>query len=595
VEQDRPSSSEAHRPAVPHRAMPQSEPVGDESAAVDFAATPLGVPPAGASPAPDGERLNLLARGRGVSALERKLLTQAEADPKTELLDLRREVEGLRRLLEVSRDLSSILDHDALLGAILDSAIVLTGAERGLLLLSEQGHLNVILGRGSRQDSLDPQASRVSETLARQCLEQNRVIPHDNISILPELREVRSIKALDLFSAVCVPLRERGAAIGVLYLDTALPGLRTSPQELALLEAFAAHASISFVNARLHGRLEESRVLLARENEDLRAEARERARFGNILGRSRPMLNLFEKIRLLKDADIPVLLLGQSGTGKELVARALHYEGLRHEGPFVPINCAGFTETLLESTMFGHRRGAFTGALQDTPGYVEQAENGTLFMDEVGDMPLALQVKLLRFLESGEFRRLGENQIRRSNSRVISATNQDLTAMVKEKTFREDLYFRLAGVRLEIPPLSERRDDIPILIEHFLAEARLHVPRTIAGMTDRARTYLMRHPWPGNVRQLKFAIEGACALVPEGQAVDEAHLRMQFPDNDEGNPTADCGSLRDSMARLERDVLESALGRHDWNITKAALQLGISRQHLHNRIRVHELQRPGIY
>lgn len=540
------------------------------------------------------ERWSLLARGSGVTPMERKLLLNAEPEGGAELAALRREVEGLRRLLEVSRDLSSILDHDALLGAILDSAILLTGAERGLLLLADGGRLNVILGRGRQQDSLDRESSRISETLARQCLEQNRVIPHDNIAGLPELREVRSIRALDLYSAVCVPLRERGGAMGVLYLDSSLPGLRTSAQEIALLEAFASHASISLVNCRLLRTTEESRLLLARENRDLRDEARERARFANILGQSPPMLSLFEKIRLLKDTAIPVLLLGESGTGKELVARALHYEGLRREGPFVPVNCAGLPADLLDSLMFGHRRGAFTGAIQDVPGLVEQAENGTLFLDEIGDMPPSLQVKLLRFLENGEFRRVGENEVRRSVSRVISATNRDLMAMVKDRSFREDLYFRLAGIRLEIPPLRNRRDDIPMLIEHFLEEARRIVPRNVAGISDSARAFLLRHPLPGNVRQLRHAIEGACALVPDGAMVDEAHVRMHFPEADGEEDVGPAGgSLHESMSRVEREVLEAALARNSWNVTRTAGDLGISRQHLHNRIRLFGLKKPS--
>ncbi len=532
------------------------------------------------------------ASGRsGISPLERRLLTQIQSASGEEMGSLRREVEGLQRLLNVSRDLSSILDHDRLLEAILDSAIFLTSAERGLLLGAEEGRLRVILGRGAQGQSLDPAALRISETLARQCVDENRVIPLDNIATLPELRDVRSIKALDLYAACCVPLRERGGATGVLYVDSSVPGLRTSPREIRLLEAFAAQASVSLLNARLLRNLEDSRVLLTRENLELRAGARSGAGFGVILGRSPAMLALFDKIRLLKDSDIPVLVLGESGTGKELVAKALHYEGLRQSGPFVPVNCAGFPGDMLEGLMFGHRRGAFTGAYDNMPGLVEQAEGGTLFLDEIGDMPLTLQVKLLRFLESGEFRRLGENETRRVKVRVISATNREPLALIREKLFREDLYFRLAGVRLELPPLRTRKEDLLLLIQHFFDQARQQSTRQITGMTERARTFLLRHAWPGNVRQLRNAIEGACALVPDGAAVDELELRMQLPE--EGPPQRDLGpgeSLLDALVRIEKNAIESALENADGNIAQAARDLRISRQTLHNRIRYFKLQ-----
>jgi len=516
-----------------------------------------------------------------------------------ELGSLRREVVGLRRLLEISRELSSILDRETLLEAILDSAILLTGADRGLLLLADGKELRVVHGRGKEQDSLDPERSRISETLARECLSQNRVIPYDNISALPELRDQRSIRALDLFAAVCVPLRERGAPIGVLYLDSTSAGLRTEPSEVSLLEAFASQAAIAMLNAQLLRRLEESRLLLTRENQGLRERAQADASFGQILGRSRAMMALFDKIRLLKDSEIPILLLGESGTGKELVARALHYEGFLKDGPFVPVNCAGLPGELLDSLMFGHRKGAFTGATQDMPGLVEQADGGTLFLDEIGDMPLTLQVKLLRFLESGEFRRVGESDIRRAKVRLISATNQDLARMVREKSFREDLFFRLAGIRLEIPALRERRDDIPLLVEHFFEQARAKSPRDIPGLTDRARSFVLGQVWPGNVRQLRHAIEGACALVPDGAWLDEDHLRMQFPEELQSPDALSSvgglsgGSLRESMTRTERETVEAALTAHDWNVSRTAQFLGISRQHLHNRIKHFELKRPG--
>ena len=543
---------------------------------------------------PEAGAAALLQRRAGVSPQERRLLAQARADEAETAMALERERQGLWRLLEISRELSSILDPDRLLEAILDGAVVLTGAQRGLLLQEDSGRLRLVLARGDDRTALSPEASAVSETLARACLRENRVIPVENTDTLPELREARSIRALDTHAAVCVPLREHGVPRGVLYLDSSRAGLRSTQQEIPFLEAFASQAAVCMMNARELRRLEESHLLLARENETLRAEVRAGSGFARILGRSPAMVALFDRIRLLKDTNIPVLLLGESGTGKELVARALHTEGLRRDGPFVPVNCAGFPAELLDSLVFGHRRGAFTGAVQDSPGLVEQAEGGTFFLDEVGDMPLQLQVKLLRFLESGEFRRVGENETRRADARVISATNADIRSMVKERTFREDLYFRLAGIRLELPPLRQRREDLPILIEHFFEEAVRNSPRRVTGITDRARAILLRYPWPGNVRQLRHVIEGACALVPEGRAVDESQLRLQLPDlQSQESATPAAGTLQEASTHFERDMLEGVLGRNGWNITRAAAELGISRQHLHSRIRTHGLRRPS--
>lgn len=535
----------------------------------------------------------MLRAGDGVSPLERRLLSQGAAVEGRQTHALQREVEALRKLLDVGRELSSILEPDALLDAILDSAVDLTLARRGLLLLREGEQLLVTRGRGASRDSLDSDTIRISETLARQCIEEDRVVPYDNISQLPELRDVRSIKALELYAALCVPLRERGRVTGVLYLDSNAPGLRTASREIAMLEAFASHAAVALANARMHRGLEEARVILTRENEGLRAEVRESAGFANMLGRSPSMRDLFDKIRLIKDTEIPVLLLGESGTGKELVARALHYEGVRRSGPFVPVNCAGMAEGILDSVMFGHRKGAFTGAVSDSPGLVEQADGGTLFLDEVGDMPQSLQTKLLRFVESGEFRRVGETAERTARIRLIAATNRDISAMVAAKEFREDLYFRLSDVRLQLPPLRDREEDLPLLIDHFLDEARGLVHRRIEGISGKARRFMLGYHWPGNVRQMRRVIHGACALVPDGGVLDEEHLGMHFPRGETVElPHLAGRSLHEVITGFERRILEKVLHECDWNISRTARSLGISRQHLHNRIRLHGLRRP---
>ena len=497
------------------------------------------------------------------------------------------------------RRLSSILDHESLLDAILDAVIPLTGAQRALVLLQQGTQLEVARGRDVSRESLPSDAGQISLTLARRCMAQNELLEFDELSTRPDLREIKSIQLNQLFSAVCVPLRKQNQPFGVLYLDSSLPTMTPTPGDREMLEAFAAQASVCLVNADLIRELENSKVVLTRENQELIAKVQGNWRFASLIGRSEEMQKLFERLRLVKDLDLSVVLIGESGTGKELVAQALHSEGARAKQSFVPVNCGAIPANLFESEFFGHVRGAFTGANVDRPGLVEQADHGTLFLDEIGDMPIEFQPKLLRFLESGEYRRVGETRVRKSNVRVISATHRDLRKMADEGTFRADLFYRLDGVHVDLPSLRERRVDIPILIEHFFKLAVERFQRAVNGMTNRALQSLLAYPWPGNVRQLRHAIEGACALVRDGESLDVSHLQLHLPDltvtrmvtpqlAEPSLPIA----LQDAMTTAERQTLTAALDRHDWNITRSAKELGISRQHLHNRIRHHGLERP---
>lgn len=540
------------------------------------------------------------ARREGTTPAERSLLLSADAQAPGQARDAS-ELDGLRQVLKLSRELSGILDPEKLCGAILDAAIDITGSERGLLLLQEGEHrLRVVVGRDQGGASIDPETARISETLARECLRQNRLLPYSSLDDLAEMADLgtaRSLHELRILWALCVPLRERGAAVGVLYLDSRARTLRSDAAAQEMLEAFASHAAVALANARLHRREEETRLLLERENEGLRDTVRRSSGFARMVGVSPVMQALYTKVRLIKDSDIPVLICGETGTGKELVARALHYEGLRQEGPFVPVNCAAIPAALLESQMFGYARGSFTGAVKDTPGLVEEAHRGTLFLDEIGDLSLELQAKLLRFLETGEFRRVGETEgMRRTDVRIVSATLRSLPEMIGRREFREDLFYRLAGVRVDLPALRERGDDLGLLIDHFFVEAVRAARRPIQGITPRARSILLRQSWPGNVRQLRSVIFGAAALVPAGESLDAAQVREQLPeiaDDRLGLHAPEGTSLDEATTRYVRELLAGVLDRREWNITRAAAELSISRQHLHNLIKQHGLERPG--
>ncbi len=541
----------------------------------------------------------------GVSSDERENLTTPylpppiARPPMESSPQLKRHIDAYQKLLGVSRQLSSILNHGELLDAILDAVIPLFNAQRGMILLREGESLRVARGRDLEQEHLPADIGQISHTLAGQCLSENRIVEFDQLST-PEYKDIQSIRVNQLFSAVCCPLRRQKDPFGVLYLDSSNSSMTPAALDREILEAFAAQAAISLINSELIRDIEDRRVILARENEELRTAVQGGWQFASLIGRSEEMQTLFEKMRLVKDLDLSVVLIGESGTGKELVAQALHSEGGRSKSPFVPVNCGAIPGELFESEFFGHIMGAFTQAVKDRPGLVEQADGGTLFLDEIGDLPREFQPKLLRFLESGEFRRVGENRTRHSSVRVVSATHRDLRKMVSEGTFRQDLYYRLNGMHIDLPPLRDRREDIPLLIDHFFTKTKERFKRDIQGMTNRALKSLMDYQWPGNVRQLRHVIEGACALVREGESLDVAHLQLHLPDlktaSVPANGVADESmpkKLHDAVTAAERQCIRQSLERNDWVITKAAGELGISRQHLHNRLRLHGLVRPG--
>src|SRR5438132_5751593 len=298
------------------------------------------------------------------------------------------------------------------------------------------------------------------------------------------------------------------------------------------------------------------------------------------------MQRVFDVIRKVADTDLTVLIRGPSGTGKELVANALHYNSPRRARPLVKVNCAAFSRELVESELFGHEKGAFTGAVGTREGKFEVADGGTLFLDEIGDMPLETQAKILRVLQEREFERVGGNRTLRVDVRVLAATNQDLESRVKAGTFREDLYYRLNVVGVALPSLRERPEDLPLLIEHFLAAAgRLgRGPKTLASAAYRA---LLAHEWKGNVRELEHAIEQAVVLASAAEiGLDDLPPAVRSAAPEESGERA--GSFRDAkqqmIERFERQFIGEALERHQGNISRAAEELGMYRQHLQTKL-----------
>lgn len=346
--------------------------------------------------------------------------------------------------------------------------------------------------------------------------------------------------------------------------------------------------------------LDELRVVVQRAAErtaqqrlirELREHMDKHYGFEGIIGHSPGMVRILQAVRRVARADLPVLIQGESGTGKELLALAIHTNSRRKNGRFVALNCAGLNETLLEDELFGHVKGAYTGATTDRKGRFEYADDGTIFLDEVGDMPAAMQAKLLRVLENGEVVRVGSNKPVHVDVRIVSATNTNLEERIKEKRFREDLYFRLAGVTIKIPPLRERAEDIPQLIDHFIKLANDAHPETsgkVAGVTPEARRALMGFDWPGNVRQLRNVIENMVVLAGEGKlTVEDLPAELRGPDR----PIEDrAGNLAGvSISEAEKQLIANTLRMLSGNRSQAAKILGIGERTLYRKMKEYGL------
>jgi len=334
---------------------------------------------------------------------------------------------------------------------------------------------------------------------------------------------------------------------------------------------------------------------MVQENRYLRGELARRPSAESIVGESREMRRVFELVEKVSGRDVTVLVGGGTGTGKEAVARLIHDGGPRSRGSFVAANCGALTETLLESELFGHRKGSFSGAIEDRAGLFESANGGTVFLDEVGEMSGAMQVKLLRVLEEREVTRVGETEARKIDVRVIAATNKDLEAETRAGCFREDLYYRLSVFPIVLPSLRERRDDIPLLARHFLELYGRAFVQDCPGFTTDAMAALSAHDWPGNVRELANEIQRALVLTPAGEEVGIHALSERVggggrPEEKDGPSGRRDGRLRDAVEALERDLIQRAFERHQGNKTHMSRDLGISRWTLLQKLRAYGIE-----
>lgn len=330
---------------------------------------------------------------------------------------------------------------------------------------------------------------------------------------------------------------------------------------------------------------------------ELNKEIGSRYKYDNMIGKSKPMQSLYALLDKIKTADSTVMILGENGTGKELIAKAIHYNSNRKDKAFVIQNCSAFNDNLLESELFGHIKGSFTGALKDKKGLFEVADKGTFFLDEIGDTSPAMQVKLLRVLQEGTFTPVGSTEIRKVDVRIVAATNKNLKEMVEQGTFREDLYYRLNVINLRVPPLRERKEDIPLLAEFFLSRASENTGGAKRALTKRALEKLYDYSWPGNVRELQNEMERVVVLAGEETKIMPEMLSPKIIESTEKSKIQGArvhGKLKDALEDLEREMIREGLRRTGWNKSKLAKELGISRAGLIMKVEKYGLDKRKI-
>ncbi len=473
-----------------------------------------------------------------------------------------RRARDLNSLLKVATGIGGIRDQDSLQWQLLGFIFDVVPAERGAVLLCD--HPEEFTSTAAWDRVRGPgHPVRVSRTVVQRALEERVGLVVSDVMGNEALRQVKTLYELKVRSLLCVPLLVADRVLGAIYLDTTSPTVQFDEDHLQVMTAVAGIASLAFDNVRHWEKLRQ-------ENQELRAEIELEH---NMVGGSPAMRKVFDFIRRVAPTDSTVLIQGESGTGKELVARALHRNSSRADQPFVAINCAAIAETLLESELFGHEKGAFTGAAAQKKGKVEVAEGGTLFLDEIGELASGLQAKLLRVLQEREFERLGGTKPIKLNIRLIAATNRSLPDAVKAGTFRNDLYYRLNVVTLNVPALRERREDISVLADHFAAKASRKCGMRAKPLSSEALGCLMHYDWPGNVRELENALERALVLGSTDSILPDDLPEAVLEAGSTTTTSTDKyhGNIKETKKQLILQALQQANG----NYIEAAKALGM--------------------
>jgi Nif-specific regulatory protein len=524
-------------------------------------------------------RLGIHHKAKEAERLLEDLVSLAGTGVATQNADARK-LASLYRMMTL---LNSARSSEGLLDQVLDLAVHAVQGERGLIILVEkEGETLTINAKTEMDGTTIADARRISESVVRHVAGIGQ--PVFSADALNDIRftEHDSIQINRIACFMCVPLSVRGKTVGTIYVDSCNLSHRFTDDDVSYLVAFANNAAIAMENLRLREELEE-------ENRYLQDQLKTAYSFETIVGNSPAMEAVFQAINAVARSTVTVVIQGKTGTGKELVARAIHYSSPRAKGRFVPVNCSALPDTLLESELFGYVRGAFTGAVKNTEGLFLLADGGTIFLDEITDMSPSLQAKLLRVLETSEVKPLGQPISREVDVRVVCATNKDFEQEMLLGRFREDLYYRLKVVSIHLPSLGERRQDIPLLAAHFLAKYSKQFDQQIRGFTEDAIASLCLRDWPGNVRELEHVIQAAVALCPRKVLDRNALWLAQGRSASAPDSTLPGLALSEARRSLERRYIIRALQETGWNVSAAARNLGISRRQLQRLMRRYEL------
>ena len=484
-----------------------------------------------------------------------------------------RVIQDLDVLLRISTTISPIRERQTFDNRLMELIFEVVPAERGVIFLFDETSEEPVSIFSREKIQGIAESFRVSRTVVHEVTQRKVGIISNDIGQDKLLNAADSLASAHIHSLLAVPIISQEKAIGVIYLDSIARGGSFDEHHLQLMTGIAGIAGLVLDNI---AHVESLRSENLRLQEDLTIEH-------NMVGESGPMQSVYRFIGKVGPVDSTVLISGESGTGKELVARAIHRNSPRVDKPFIAINCAALTETLLESELFGHEKGAFTGAIALKKGKLEVASSGTLFLDEIGELAVPLQAKLLRVLQQREFDRVGGTRPIRVDIRLVAATNRDLVEAVRKGDFREDLYFRLNVVSVKMPALRDRREDIPLLASYFVAKLARNFKRRVTGISAKARQCLSNYDWPGNIRELENALERAVVL-----GLSELILPEDLPESlfeTESTASGTATKYHDAIREKKRQLIVNAVGESRGSYTQAAKKLGLHPNYLHRLIR----------
>jgi transcriptional regulator with GAF, ATPase, and Fis domain len=487
----------------------------------------------------------------------------------------------LSLLYRLAINMASALSYEDLVNIVLDGLLEAIPAEVGAILTMREGRRLDVTAHRHRDPSVKFY-SPVSEFVSNEVISSREAVLAEDVARDRYLRQRESLAELGATSLICAPVIHDGKVLGLVHLYCTDPHRSLSAEDLEF--AVAVAKQLALVTAQM-----QRESSLAEENQNLREQLRVES---ELIGDSQPMKDIHDQIGRVADTNATVLIRGESGSGKELVARAIHYSSPRRQHPFICLNCAAITETLLESELFGHEKGAFTGATDKKIGKFEAADKGTIFLDEIGEMAVNTQAKLLRVLEGHPFERVGGGTPIKVDVRVVAATNQPLEKIIQEGKFRRDLFFRLQVVEIQVPPLRQKRGDIPLLANHFLTRFVRETARRIKGFTPAAMQKMEQYNWPGNVRELRNVVERAVALS-KSPMLDASDIWLSSLEIPSAAPAAPVGYEPITIEEMEKRQILSTLEFTNWNKSQAATILAIERSTLDRKIKSYQIKREG--